>query len=449
MNFIRKLCEAGRVLDQGIAKIETALIIFCASLLVLAEVTASILHISIQANFSWIENILEYAVIWIGLLGASLASRTGEHISIEIVSRFASKTMRRWLLVFTSLITVIICSQLTMGAFRYMEDKRREYWISGGPTATTQNITIDAIAQYQCPDMIVQQRQQLQQMQKVAQSQLLQLSDVVLQENPAELPRLAGQVQQQLQELQQSDWTHAWLSQQWQTKWRAEWLQVWQQQGEPQWQKNGELAITHRERVEWQNQWRYHFWNTTGKLEFEQAWNTEGQLEWDAISEDSDLSEREFQSEWRDKWASNISQTQWQKQLDEVWKAEGARQCFQHNFQRRWVQSQWQSHWKNEWQQVLQKHKQLSWTQGTCPICGKEKVAIPYTIPHWFLLMIIPICLLIITWRFFLLLMEALLLGKIESRASDETVVVTCQETGEASEHIEPLRKENPITPEK
>lgn len=443
MKFFYKLCEAGRVFDLGIAKLETVVIILCASALIIAEITASILHLSINANFAWIEELLKYIVIWIGLIGASLSTRTGEHISIEIVSRFASQTMRRWLLACTSLISFIICVYLTIAAVGFIEEKRISYWSGGGAMSTTKSIQL-SITQYQCPDMIVQQRQQTQYLEKQIQSNLAKLTDAIQTHNHTELPQLASQVQEHIQELQQSDWTKDWLTDQWKNKWQSLWLEVWQNQGLPQWEQYGEKAISERERIEWQNKWRLTFWNTEGKQKFEQAWAEEGQAIWDEQADFSDYSEQEFKSQWRNQWASKIWQQDWQSKLNEAWKSGGNQECFLQNCQRRFVQQQWKVAWKNDWKKALQEHTKITWSSGPCEICGKEKIAIPLSIPHWLLLIIIPISLTIMCWRFLLLFMEATFLGQIAPRALDEDITLnTCQEPTEQNSQNLPTKTDN------
>lgn len=57
----------------------------------------------------WIPPILKIMVLWVGLLGALLATRTREHIAIDIVGRLAPFTLRQFLLVITSLFSAVVC----------------------------------------------------------------------------------------------------------------------------------------------------------------------------------------------------------------------------------------------------------------------------------------------------------------------------------------------------
>lgn len=57
----------------------------------------------------WIAPALKIMVLWVGLLGALLATRTREHIAIDIVSRIAPVKAKQALLVLTSLFSAVVC----------------------------------------------------------------------------------------------------------------------------------------------------------------------------------------------------------------------------------------------------------------------------------------------------------------------------------------------------
>lgn len=58
---------------------------------------------------AWISPILKIMVLWVGLLGALLATRTKEHISIDIVGRLAPTFIKHLLSIVTSLISAAVC----------------------------------------------------------------------------------------------------------------------------------------------------------------------------------------------------------------------------------------------------------------------------------------------------------------------------------------------------
>lgn len=60
-------------------------------------------------GISWIPPLLRVMVLWIGLLGALLATRSREHIAIDLVSRLAPDWVNRYLNAVTQLFAATVC----------------------------------------------------------------------------------------------------------------------------------------------------------------------------------------------------------------------------------------------------------------------------------------------------------------------------------------------------
>ena len=58
---------------------------------------------------SWIPPLLRVMVLWIGLLGALLATRSREHISIDLISKLGGPTLNRIASTVTLLFAAIVC----------------------------------------------------------------------------------------------------------------------------------------------------------------------------------------------------------------------------------------------------------------------------------------------------------------------------------------------------
>lgn len=67
--------------------------------------------------------IIYHLVLWTGLWGALLATRQQEHITIDIVSRFASLRYRTLIRIITNLFSGVICSILVHASIRFIHDE--------------------------------------------------------------------------------------------------------------------------------------------------------------------------------------------------------------------------------------------------------------------------------------------------------------------------------------
>lgn len=57
----------------------------------------------------WAQPLLRVMVLWLGLLGALLATRTREHIAIDLASRLAGPGLRRLLALISSVFAAMVC----------------------------------------------------------------------------------------------------------------------------------------------------------------------------------------------------------------------------------------------------------------------------------------------------------------------------------------------------
>ncbi|MAS25138.1 MAG: C4-dicarboxylate ABC transporter permease [Oceanospirillaceae bacterium] len=57
----------------------------------------------------WISPFLRVMVLWVGLFGALIATRSREHITIDLINRMAPDSVKRWLSVLTQAFAAFIC----------------------------------------------------------------------------------------------------------------------------------------------------------------------------------------------------------------------------------------------------------------------------------------------------------------------------------------------------
>ena len=78
-------------IEQYLAKLEGAVIITMLSVMVvLAFVQVLLLNI-FSFGFLWGDPFLRYLVLWVGFLGAVLATKEEKHFGVELLNRFLSR----------------------------------------------------------------------------------------------------------------------------------------------------------------------------------------------------------------------------------------------------------------------------------------------------------------------------------------------------------------------
>lgn len=77
-------------------------------------------------GIEWSDPLLRVLVLWIGLLGAMAATRDGNHIKIDLLSKLLPANAKRFLAPLTNLISATICAILCYHAARFVIMERAD-----------------------------------------------------------------------------------------------------------------------------------------------------------------------------------------------------------------------------------------------------------------------------------------------------------------------------------
>ena len=71
----------------------------------------------------WGDTLLRHIVLWLGILGASLATREQQHLSLDMLTRFLPVAYHPWIALLTNLAAVLVCALLVQAAGRFVQDE--------------------------------------------------------------------------------------------------------------------------------------------------------------------------------------------------------------------------------------------------------------------------------------------------------------------------------------
>ena len=92
-----------------IHRFEDGLIVFVVLMMVALAVAQIVLRNLAGTSLVWADPLLRNAVLWIGLLGAMIASRKDEHIRIDLAANFLPERVLPWITGLVDLFTAGIC----------------------------------------------------------------------------------------------------------------------------------------------------------------------------------------------------------------------------------------------------------------------------------------------------------------------------------------------------
>lgn len=114
------LKETGTFFDK-LAKIEAFFLSTCLGLMVFMVLYQIILRNFFSTGIIGGDTIVRHMLLWVGFLGAGLATRGGVHIRIDIAAKVLNPTGVKVAQVLTDIFSVIICSLLVYASFNFVK----------------------------------------------------------------------------------------------------------------------------------------------------------------------------------------------------------------------------------------------------------------------------------------------------------------------------------------
>jgi TRAP-type C4-dicarboxylate transport system permease small subunit len=90
-------------------KLEDSLLALLLLTMILLAVSDIVMRNLLGSGAAWIPPILRIMVLWLGLLGALMATRSQEHIAIDVLSRSLSETGKRYASAGGALFAALVC----------------------------------------------------------------------------------------------------------------------------------------------------------------------------------------------------------------------------------------------------------------------------------------------------------------------------------------------------
>jgi TRAP-type C4-dicarboxylate transport system permease small subunit len=107
-------------IDECIASLEQVLLAGSLSLMVIVAFLQIVLRNFFDTGLSWGDELVRYCVIWVGFIGAALATREGKQIRMDVVSRWLPTRHQGTLQAFIHLVSSLISATLTFAAIKFV-----------------------------------------------------------------------------------------------------------------------------------------------------------------------------------------------------------------------------------------------------------------------------------------------------------------------------------------
>ncbi len=101
-------------------KIEDTILIGMLLAMIIMAVLQIVLRNLFDSGIFWGDGLVKVLVLWIGLVGAMIASRNNHHISIDVISRFLPPGLKKLSNLIISIFTTAICWIMTWYSFSFV-----------------------------------------------------------------------------------------------------------------------------------------------------------------------------------------------------------------------------------------------------------------------------------------------------------------------------------------
>lgn len=109
-----------RVFDRTLTKIvSTSLILTLVAMIILASVQVFLRGL-FHTGILWGDIVARYLVMWVGFLGAYLATHEDRHLRIDFFTRFLGPRIRLWFNAFCDLFAAVVCYFLIRAGWTFV-----------------------------------------------------------------------------------------------------------------------------------------------------------------------------------------------------------------------------------------------------------------------------------------------------------------------------------------
>jgi TRAP-type C4-dicarboxylate transport system permease small subunit len=105
---------------QILRRTEEGVVLLLLASMVLLAGAQIILRNLWESGIAWGDPVLRVLVLWVGMLGAMLASRSNQHIRIDVLSHYLSPTWKRYSNLLTNLFSAAISTLLAWHSGRFV-----------------------------------------------------------------------------------------------------------------------------------------------------------------------------------------------------------------------------------------------------------------------------------------------------------------------------------------
>jgi C4-dicarboxylate transporter DctQ subunit len=110
-------------LDEAIERLEQVFLVTFLGGIILLAFLQIVLRNFFSTGLDWGDSLVRNLVLWIGFIGATLATKEGKHINIDLISRILPSRGKKAVALIIHLFSFLICCALTYAALKFIKNE--------------------------------------------------------------------------------------------------------------------------------------------------------------------------------------------------------------------------------------------------------------------------------------------------------------------------------------
>jgi C4-dicarboxylate transporter DctQ subunit len=106
-------------LDDALEKLESTLLTIVLIGMIGLAFAQVILRNFFSTGIEWGDALVRHLVLWVGFIGASVATKEGGHLAMDLVHRFLPEKLRRPTAMFVDIASSFVCACLALASYKF------------------------------------------------------------------------------------------------------------------------------------------------------------------------------------------------------------------------------------------------------------------------------------------------------------------------------------------
>ena len=107
-------------LDEKISRLEQILIATLLTIMILLAFSQIVLRNFFDTGIDWGDALVRYLVVWVGFIGAAIATKEGKHITIDVLSRWITGAGSSAIQAISHFSSAAVCGLLTWAGIKFI-----------------------------------------------------------------------------------------------------------------------------------------------------------------------------------------------------------------------------------------------------------------------------------------------------------------------------------------